>query len=363
MVYIAYFVFIFSILQFLVAIANMLFNQRYVYTGSKFNGLVSVLIPARNEEKNIGNLLNDLIHQDYSNIEIIVFNDLSSDETVNIVSNYSKLDSRIKLINSKGLPFGWLGKNYACHTLSENANGEYFLFLDADVHVRSNIIIESIAQLQKFNLGLLSIFPKQIIKSLGERITVPNMNYILLSLLPLILVRTTQFKSLAAANGQFMLFKASIYKEKLPHEKMKANRVEDIEIARYYKQNSIKIACLVGKETIQCRMYDGFNMAVDGFSKNVIFFFSNSFVVAILFYFITTLGFILILFSFSLITFMLYLLILLLTRIIISVVSKQSVLLNLALFIPQQISFGVFIFKALQNNISKNYQWKGRSIS
>ena len=363
MIYIAYFVFTFSILQFLIAIVNMLFNQRYISSGSKFSGLVSVLIPVRNEEKNIGNLLNDLIHQDYINIEILVFNDLSTDETANIVLNYSKLDSRIKLINSDGLPFGWLGKNYACHTLSENANGEYLLFLDADVHVGSGIIIESIGQSRKFNLGLLSIFPMQIIKSFGERITVPNMNYILLSLLPLIFVRTTKFKSLAAANGQFMLFNASGYKHTLPHEKMKASRVEDIEIARYYKQKFIKVACLAGNKTIQCKMYNGFFEAVNGFSKNVITFFGNYFVVAILFLIITSFGFIPIWYSFPFNICVIYLLILLLTRITISIVSKQNILLNLVLFIPQQISFGMFIYKALHNKISKNYQWKGRSIS
>ncbi len=100
--YIAWFVLIFTLLQFLVAFANLLFLQRFQKSNKNSNQLVSVLIPARNEENNIGNLLSDLQKQDYKNIEIIVFNDQSTDKTAGIVNSFAESDKRIKLIEFKG---------------------------------------------------------------------------------------------------------------------------------------------------------------------------------------------------------------------------------------------------------------------
>jgi hypothetical protein len=188
------------------------------------------------------------------------------------------------------------------------------------------------------------------------------MNYILLSLLPLVLVRKSKLPSYAAANGQFMLFNTEKYRLMTPHELMKNNKVEDIAIARFFKEQKVKIACLVGDDTIQCRMYQGFNDAVDGFSKNVTAFFGNSFIVALLFWFTTTFGFIFVLLAFPWPFFISYIIVYFATRIFTSMVSKQNVFDNLLYLIPQQISCGVFIYKAFINKFIKDYQWKGRSI-
>jgi glycosyltransferase involved in cell wall biosynthesis len=362
MIYIAFFILFFSILQLLVVITNVIFEPKLPNASIQDECLVSILIPARNEEKNISNVLKDLMNQDYRNIEIIVFNDQSDDHTAEIVKEFSLLDSRVKLINSDGLPDGWLGKNFACYSLSKHACGEFYLFLDADVRLCNNIIINAIAYAKRYKLGLLSIFPKQIIASIGEKITVPNMNYILLSLLPLILVRRSKFPSFAAANGQFMFFNARVYESMLPHETMKNNKVEDIAIARFFKKNKILVACLVGNETIRCRMYNSFNDAVNGFSKNVTEFFGNSFILAVLFWFAVTFGFLFVLFALPLTIFIIYIAVYLSIRILISIVSKQKILDNLIYLIPQLISCGLFIYKAFLNRFILDYTWKGRSI-
>ncbi|MFN8255986.1 MAG: glycosyltransferase family 2 protein [Bacteroidales bacterium] len=363
MIYFGIFIFGFSLLQLLVAFVNLVFGQSFSKTKDKPSDLVSILIPARNEEKNIGNLLNDVQNQEYHNIEILVFNDQSTDKTSEIVLEHSKSDNRIKLINSDDLPEGWLGKNFACHSLAKNAKGHYYLFLDADVRISKDIIINTVNQLKKYKLGLLTIFPKQIMKTWGEWITVPNMNFILLSLLPLILVRKLKFSSLAAANGQFMLFDAQIYQKYKPHELMKDNKVEDIEIARFYKSEKITIACLAGNENISCRMYQSFKEAVNGFSKNVVNFFGNSYLLTLMFWLITSFGFIVILFSMDYKFLMFYLIIILFTRIMISLTSRQSVLYNILLIIPQQLALGMFIYKSVMNKFKKQHQWKGRNIS
>lgn len=363
MIYIGYFILIFTTAQLLIALSNLIFLQSFPKTNNISNDLISVLIPVRNEEKNIANILTDLHNQDYQNIEILIFNDQSTDGTEKILEQFSLKDKRIKVFHSEGLPKGWFGKNHACHSLAKKANGKYFLFLDADVRINGKIISQTISLSEKYQLGLLSIFPKQKMQTLGEQITVPVMNFVLLTLLPLILVRKTNFPSLSAANGQFMLFNAETYKKTTPHEKMKSSKVEDIETARYYKQNKIKVACLVGNENISCRMYPSFTDAIEGFSKNVIMFFGNSFALAIFFWLITTFGFVVVFFSFSTTIFLIYLVALALRRTLVSVASKQPALQNLWLIIPQQIALGIFIMKALTNKFKKQFTWKGRNIS
>jgi glycosyltransferase involved in cell wall biosynthesis len=362
MTIIAYIILIFTLIQFLVALGNLISGTSLPESGSKSASLVSVLIPARNEENNIGNILNDLINQEYQNIEIIVFNDQSDDNTAEIISEFTRRDNRIRLVNSHGLPDGWLGKNYACNYLSEKSSGEYLLFLDADVRISKNIIGDAISYSRKYDPGLISIFPKQIIKSLGERITVPNMNYILVSLLPLISVLKLKYPSLAAANGQFMFFQANIYNSVLPHQLMKENKVEDILIARELKKRGYKIACLLGDDRISCRMYTGFIDAVNGFSKNVTEFFGGSFILAILFWIVTTFGILVAIFVLPGTLCLVYLALYSLTRIIISVASRQNILYNLLLFIPLQLSLGLFIYRAFINKYFRKLEWKGRSI-
>lgn len=363
MIYIAGFIIVFTVVQFLIAASNLLFRQPLPTNPEHSNPLVSILIPARNEEKNIGNILSDLVKQNYQNIEILVFDDQSTDRTAAIVSEFLVKDSRIQLFHSTHMPSGWLGKNYACGSLAERANGDFFLFLDADVRISGNIIAQTVAYSQKYDLGLLSIFPKQIMKSWGEYITVPNMNYILLTLLPLIFVRKIKFPSLSAANGQFMLFRAETYQAINPHEKVKTEKVEDIKIAQLFKKNNIKIACLTGSENISCHMYGNYYDAIDGFSRNVVSFFGDSTILAVLFWLATTLGFLILLVAFPISVFIVYFGIVVLIRILVSLTSKQDIFRNIILIIPQQITLGIFILKAIIKNKKKQFEWKGRNIS
>jgi hypothetical protein len=147
-----------------------------------------------------------------------------------------------------------------------------------------------------------------------------------------------------------------------PHETLRNNKVEDIAIARFYKKNKLNIGCLVGNKTIECRMYSGFHDAVDGFSKNVTEFFGNSFILAILFWFITAFGFLFVWFALPSVFFISYLFIYFAMRICISIVSKQKITDNLIFLIPQLISFGLFIYKAFIYRYILDYKWKGRSI-
>jgi len=362
MIIIVYIILIFTAIQFLTVFVNYVFRQKLKYQTIKNNPLVSVLIPARNEEQNITNILNDLQEQSYKNIEIIVFDDNSTDKTAELVNAKKQIDNRIQIIKSHKLPENWLGKNWACHNLALKSKGDYLLFLDADVRLKPNLIRNTVSYSQTYNLSLLSIFPKQIMNTIGEKLTVPLMHFILTTLLPLILVRKSPFTSHSAANGQFMLFKSSEYHKYLPHKEFKSEKVEDIKISRFYKSKRKRIACLTGTDLISCRMYNNYNEAINGFSKNIVMFFGNSYFFAILFWAINTLGIVAVLIYSNNIIIALYLAAIILIRVFFSIVSKQNIFMNLLLFIPQMISMFVMVFKSLIYKFTKKQKWKGRYI-
>ncbi len=348
-------------LQLINVVLNAIFRQRITSSNLQNNEQISVLIPARNEERNISLLLSDLLKTKAPNIEIIVFDDESTDHTNSVINNFAEQDKRISFIKSDGLPKGWLGKNHACYQLAQKANGQYFLFLDADVRIDSYVIPEAVSYLKKHNLQLLSVFPTQIQKTFGEKISVPLMNYILLTLLPLIFVRVSPFASHVAANGQFMLFNAAAYKKMQPHKLFKDCAVEDIAIARFLKKQNSKIACLTGERRIRCRMYTSYQEAINGFSKNVFMFFGNMPVLAFLFLVFSALGFLPVLFALpQYLVYYFVTLILILT--LYSSISKQNIVFNIVLFPLQLLFFIRIIGKAILTRKYKKLDWKGRNI-
>ena len=195
-----YLIFAFTIIELITVVLNLVFIQKLKTAPFDEKPLISILIPARNEEENIGSLLTGLINQTYQSIEIIVYDDCSTDHTTQIVTKLALQNSKIKLINGKELPQGWLGKNHACHQLAEAAQGDYFLFLDADVSLKPDLVASTFFHLKQNNLGLLSVFPIQKMKTMGEWITVPLMHFILLSLLPLILVKKSKYAEIERAH-------------------------------------------------------------------------------------------------------------------------------------------------------------------
>jgi glycosyltransferase involved in cell wall biosynthesis len=327
------------------------------------NANVSVLIPARNEEENIAQIIGDLLKDQKHILEILVYDDESDDQTSQRVQEIAQKDCRVGLIPSQTLPSNWLGKNRACHQLAQQARGKYFLFLDADVRIKPELIGRMLYKIQSKNLKLVSIFPKQNMHSLGEWLTVPLMNQILLSLLPLPLVEKTKHSSLAAANGQFMLFEGETYKKILPHQLVKGEKVEDIAIARLYKEQQLKTACLASEQGVSCRMYENGQQSIQGFSKNVTHFFGNSALLASIYWILNLPGLIFVLLMGSSTQSLLLVLSLVLNRMLIAITSHQNLIKNLLLYIPQQISLGWIIIQAIKNQKNKSFQWKGRNIS
>jgi glycosyltransferase involved in cell wall biosynthesis len=349
----------FLLIRLVVAMVNA-FSLLYLPQSTPVESqLVSVLIPARNEAANLPVLLEELVNQQYSKIEVLVYDDESEDNTASIVELYEKRDSRVRLLRSESLPDGWLGKNFACHNLAKQAKGDYLLFLDADVKITLDLIGNAVGYVHEKKLDLLSIFPTQKMQTRGEWLTVPLMNWILLSLLPLPMVRISKNPSLAAANGQFMMFRSSAYKGYNWHEQVKNNLVEDIVIIRKMKSRDFKAATLLGNNDIVCRMYNSYEQAMQGFSKNVIEFFGGSYLFSGI-YTLLVFGGIAIPFIAGIPVFIVYLILVIFLRVFISLASRQSVTNNLLYHFPQMITFMKLILRGMKVRKTGKYSWKGR---
>ena len=230
---------------------------------------VSVLVPARNEEANIGACIEGFLSQNYDNFEIFVLDDQSTDQTGMIIEKFSEQHSEVQAIRGKPLPAGWLGKNWACHQLSKYANGEILIFTDADNRPAPNAIANTVAYMQKFELGLLSAFPEKVTVTLAEKLVVPVVDMFVYAGLPLWLTYFSRFPSLAAASGLWIAFTREAYQQVGGHQAVSDQIVEDVELSRLAKKRGIRILTSAGTRVVSCRMYHSFSEVWNGFSKNL----------------------------------------------------------------------------------------------
>ncbi|HRY33528.1 MAG TPA: glycosyltransferase [Bacteroidales bacterium] len=362
MVYAAWFVFGFAFLRLMVSLWNLTRGSILRFSATQQDSLVSVLIPARNEAGNLPVLLEHLSRQSYPNLEILIYDDDSSDETWELIERHAARDKRIRGIRGRVLPQGWLGKNHACHKLALEARGTLLLFMDADIRPAPAAIASAIAFMEKHEVELLSIFPTQQMNSVGEKLTVPLMNWILLSLLPLELVRKSRRPSFAAANGQFMLFRAGAYHVHQWHEKVKAEAAEDIAICRQVKRSAGKAAVLTGGSLISCRMYASLAGGIRGFSKNARQFMGGSAPLLLFFTLVVLSGPFLLFFALDNLPFLAGIVMFILIRVFTSLPSRQDIITNLLLHPFQMLAWAVIAFTAVYREHSGNLQWKGRNI-
>jgi cellulose synthase/poly-beta-1,6-N-acetylglucosamine synthase-like glycosyltransferase len=358
---IAFFVLSFLFVRVLIALVNLLDRNNLPWDKPVGNPRLSILIPARDEENSLPLILQDLLVSDWKNLEVIVYDDQSADRTPEILEEFSARMPNLRWITGEGLPEGWTGKNHACHKLAENANGDYLLFLDADVRVSPDMATKALCEIQSGGYNLVSVFPTQIMKTTGEFLTVPLMNWVLLSLLPLPLVRLTRLASLSAANGQFMLFEAEGYRRNLWHSKVRGEVTEDIVISRQIKKNGGKLATLTGNGDVFCRMYLSAPQAVKGFSKNVHQFFGGSRLVMVVFALTILMGWIPVWLSFGWPGLKYFLVLVLTNRVLVAMASQQNVT-SVLLHPVQMIIFARIVIRNLFRKIKGDTEWKGRII-
>ncbi len=238
------------------------------YPPSENKPMVSVLIPARNEEKNIAACLESVLGQKYPHLEVWVLDDQSTDRTGEIVREFCQKDRRVRLLEGKPLPTGWLGKHWACQQLAEQSNGDLLLFLDADTRLHPQAIHHAVNTLISERVNLLSVVPKEIVKSWGERLIQPFFLWAVYTVLPLGLSKKIQLGWLTFTIGQFMLFERRPYFEIGGHAAVRNDAVDDLALGRKIVQNGFRWWLADGTTQVECRMYHSLREVIEGFSKN-----------------------------------------------------------------------------------------------
>jgi cellulose synthase/poly-beta-1,6-N-acetylglucosamine synthase-like glycosyltransferase len=230
--------------------------------------LVSILIPARNEARNIGPALSAALGSMGVPVEILVMDDGSTDETAAIVRTCADRDPRVRLLTAPPLAEGWTGKVHACHHLSEAARGTHFLFIDADVRLAPHTAASLAGHAQATDSGLVSAVPRQIMITLGELLTVPTINLLLLGYLPMGFMRLSRDPGLGAACGQLMFVEREAYRASGGHAAIRSRIHDGIQLARLFRRKGIMTDLVPGEHLATCRMYARFDEAWAGFAKN-----------------------------------------------------------------------------------------------
>ncbi len=357
-----YVVFFFLILRFAISLFNFISNPKLIAVRRNYTDLVSILVPARDEEDTILNLLESIKKQDYQNFEVIVLDDSSSDATYAQCRKFADADSRFRVVKGGILPEGWLGKNFACHQLAQYAQGKYLMYLDADTSISAGLINSAVHRMKIGRLTLLSLFTNQVMKTPGERLVVPLMHFLLLNLLPLRLVRLSKNPAFSAASGQFMMFDAPQYHHLLWHAQVKDRVAEDIEIVKLIKAYQYKAESLLANGYVYCRMYRSFGEASAGFSKNLLAGFNNNIAGLICYLLLVIAGplFIALYLDLQLIFFAATLIIL--GRLMISLLSGQNPFWNIILHPLQMLSLLIISVMSVHKYLTKTVTWKGRTL-
>jgi chlorobactene glucosyltransferase len=228
-----------------------------------------VLVPARNEEANIGPCLYSLLAQDYPDFQVLVLNDASTDKTAEVLAALVAGHDRLHVLRGKPLPPGWLGKQWACRQLAQAADGELLLFTDADTRHQPQALRAAVAALQAEQADFLSAWPRQETVSWAEKLIIPVISWSLFCILPLSLAYRLRHPALSAAIGQFMLFRREAYQRIGGHAAVRGHGVEDLALARRVKAGGLRWRLVDGGRHVRCRMYTNFSQAYAGLSKNL----------------------------------------------------------------------------------------------
>ncbi|MBL8207278.1 MAG: glycosyltransferase [Blastocatellia bacterium] len=257
----------------IITMVNCLFWPRLQPLSEQYSKYVSVLIPARNEERNLPDCLQSIIEQGDVILEILVYDDYSTDNTSLVVERYKQKCGKISLIDSVMLPADWCGKNHACDRMAKAAKGEWLLFLDADARLTKNAVNRMLSESIRQGTTFMSCWPRIDMYSVAEKILMPFLNFVVFSIYPAIFqfIKHPEVQynpKLGLAHGACMLFERKSYEGFGGHSVVKAEIFEDTRIAQRWLADKRKGLCLDGQDIVHLRMYGSLAEICQGFQKN-----------------------------------------------------------------------------------------------
>ncbi len=230
--------------------------------------LVSILVPARDEERAIARCVESLARQDYPRCEILVLDDHSEDRTAAIVADLAARYSHVRLLHGEPLPPGWHGKAFACAQLAHAAKGEWLLFADADTVHAPHCVSATLAAVQERHAALLTMIPRLVAGSFGEALLLPTALITFAGVLPLGLVMSHSSPQVSGAFGPFVLFRREDYERLGGHAAVRDEIVEDMKLSRLVKRHGGRVLWIDGTELVSARLYHGLGEAWRGHAKS-----------------------------------------------------------------------------------------------
>lgn len=231
---------------------------------------VSVLVPARNEEKNIGCCIDSLLEQTYANYEVLILDDQSTDGTWRIIEGYEqRYPGRVRALRGAPLSDGWAGKPHAMQQLAAAASGEYLMFTDADTVHGKESIAWAVTNLEFHRADCLSGYVFQEMNTLGEQFIVPATYIMSAMLLPLWLIAALPAPGLSFAIGQLLVMRRSAFEAIDGYTRVRGEISDDLAIARTLKKAGFREVFLDIRRHVRCRMYEGYRASFNGLTKNI----------------------------------------------------------------------------------------------
>ncbi len=229
--------------------------------------LISVLVPARNEERSLAPCLASLCAQAYPCYEVLVLDDGSTDRTSEIADAYARANTTLRVIAGASLPAGWMGKAWACQQLADAARGDVLIFTDADT-VHDPAMVASVVGAVASGADVVTAFPEQELGTWSEALTVPFMLFVIWTLLPIGRVWTDPSPRSVAANGQLLALTRGAYAAIGGHAAVRHSVLDDMAIGRIAKRMGLRIRLADGVGIVRTRMYRDAGETWRGFSKN-----------------------------------------------------------------------------------------------
>jgi hypothetical protein len=252
----------------LLYLANLLAYRRAPEPSPGQLASVSVLIPARNEERSIAAAVETALASRGVTIEVVVLDDHSNDDTAMQVAAIARRDSRVRLLTAPPLPAGWCGKQHACHVLAGVARYPLLAFLDADVRLAPNGLARLSAFQSQSRAALVSGIPRQETETLLERMVIPLIHFILLGFLPLAWMRRSRHPAFAAGCGQLFLATRQGYEKAGGHSAIRATLHDGILLPRAFRAAGLKTDLRDATDLAVCRMYRSAGELWHGLAKN-----------------------------------------------------------------------------------------------
>jgi glycosyltransferase involved in cell wall biosynthesis len=230
--------------------------------------LVSVVVPACNEEKNIEKSLMSLLSQEYANLEILVVNDRSTDNTAAVLKRLKSRFPRLTILEIVDLPGGWMGKSHALANGAALARGEYLLFTDADVVLEKTTISRAVAYMQGNRLDHLTLGFKNVTRGWLLNSLILDAGMGLLFLFRPWTVKKSTSRSFMGI-GAFNMLRRAVYQKIGGHEEIKMHPIDDLMLGKLIKQHGFCQDCLLADNFVVVPWYDSVRAMGNGLEKNV----------------------------------------------------------------------------------------------